>query len=56
MRAAGARTIGQNEASCVVYGMPKAAREFGAVESEMALDRIAGEIMSGRRSRRAAIG
>ncbi|MDB5407200.1 MAG: response regulator receiver modulated CheB methylesterase [Rhodospirillales bacterium] len=56
MRAAGARTIGQNEASCVVYGMPKAARESGAVEVEMALDHIAGEIMSGRRSRRAATG
>jgi two-component system, chemotaxis family, protein-glutamate methylesterase/glutaminase len=54
MRAAGARTIGQNEASCVVYGMPKAARDAGAVEVEMALDRIAGEIMSGRRNRRAA--
>jgi two-component system chemotaxis response regulator CheB len=56
MRAAGARTIGQNEASCVVYGMPKAARDAGGVEVEMALDRIAGEIMSGRRSRRAATG
>jgi two-component system chemotaxis response regulator CheB len=56
MRAAGARTIGQNEASCVVYGMPKMAREAGGVEVEMALDRIAGEIMSGRRSRRAATG
>ena len=25
MRQAGARTVGQNEATCVVYGMPKVA-------------------------------
>ncbi|MEN3953277.1 chemotaxis response regulator protein-glutamate methylesterase [Iodidimonas sp. SYSU 1G8] len=37
MRDAGARTFGQNEASCVVYGMPKAAWELGAVEREMSL-------------------
>ena len=34
MREAGARTIGQNEASCVVYGMPKAANALGATEVE----------------------
>lgn len=32
MRSAGARTIGQDESSCVVYGMPKVAYELGAVE------------------------
>lgn len=32
MRKAGARTIGQDESSCVVYGMPKVAYESGAVE------------------------
>lgn len=32
MRQAGARTIGQSERSCVVYGMPKVAYELGAVE------------------------
>lgn len=37
MRDAGARTLGQNEASCVVYGMPKAAYEIGAVERQMPL-------------------
>lgn len=37
MRDAGARTFGQNEASCVVYGMPLAAREAGAVEQELSL-------------------
>lgn len=37
MRAAGARTYGQNQASCVVYGMPRAAFELGAVERELNL-------------------
>lgn len=32
MRQAGARTIGQDQQSCVVYGMPKVAYELGAVE------------------------
>jgi two-component system chemotaxis response regulator CheB len=41
MRQAGARTIGQDEASCVVYGMPKAALENGAVERQLPLSRIA---------------
>jgi two-component system, chemotaxis family, protein-glutamate methylesterase/glutaminase len=34
MRAAGARTLGQSADSCVVYGMPRAAAELGAVEQE----------------------
>ncbi|MBC7952934.1 MAG: chemotaxis response regulator protein-glutamate methylesterase [Rhodospirillaceae bacterium] len=45
MRKAGAPTIGQDESSCVVYGMPKAARELGAVERELPLSRIAEEIL-----------
>jgi two-component system chemotaxis response regulator CheB len=40
MRQAGARTIGQDESSCVVYGMPKAAFEVGAVERQAPLERI----------------
>lgn len=44
LRQAGARTIGQDEASCVVYGMPKEAMKIGAVEMEMPLSRIAAEI------------
>lgn len=32
MRQAGAKTIGQDESTCVVYGMPKVAYELGAVE------------------------
>lgn len=45
MREAGARTLGQDEASSVVYGMPRAAFELGAVERQLPLARIAGEIL-----------
>jgi two-component system chemotaxis response regulator CheB len=41
MREAGARTLGQDEATCVVYGMPKAAFELGAVERQLPLEKIA---------------
>lgn len=37
MRKAGARTLAQDEASCVVYGMPKAAVEMGAVDQSVSL-------------------
>jgi two-component system chemotaxis response regulator CheB len=45
MRDLGARTFGQDEASCVVYGMPKAAFEAGAVERQMPLSRLAPAIL-----------
>ncbi len=45
MRQAGARTLGQDEASCVVYGMPKAAFEAQAVEKQVRLESIAAEII-----------
>ena len=45
MRRSGARTLGENEASCLVYGMPRAAFELGGVEAEMSLDRLAAEIV-----------
>lgn len=41
MRQAGARTIGQDEATCVVYGMPRVAYELGAVEFQEKLSDIA---------------
>lgn len=41
MRKAGARTIGQDESSCVVYGMPRVAYELGAVEFQEKLTDIA---------------
>lgn len=40
MRQAGAYTIGQNEKSCIVYGMPKKAMEYGAVIKQTALNDI----------------
>ncbi len=46
MREAGARTIGQNEASCVVYGMPKEAFRMGAVEKEVHLEDVAQEVIN----------
>jgi two-component system chemotaxis response regulator CheB len=45
MRQAGARTLAQNEASCVVYGMPKEAVKRGGVEKIVPLGSIAREIM-----------
>ena len=45
VRNAGGRTFGQDEQSCVVYGMPKAARMIGAVCVERPVDRLASEIM-----------
>jgi len=45
MRQAGAHTIAQDEASCVVYGMPKAAVDIGAVEEIVPLTGIAGCIL-----------
>ena len=45
MRNKGARTIGQDEASSVVYGMPKAAFEIGAVQDQLPLQEIAGRIL-----------
>jgi two-component system, chemotaxis family, protein-glutamate methylesterase/glutaminase len=45
MRGAGARTIGQNEKTCVVYGMPRVAHEIGAVEHQLPLSAIGEEIL-----------
>lgn len=45
MRRAGAETIGQDEASCVVYGMPKAASDIGAVGRQAPLGKIADHIL-----------
>lgn len=45
MKKTGAKTIGQSEKSCVVYGMPKVAMECGAVQQQLPLDEIAGAIL-----------
>jgi two-component system chemotaxis response regulator CheB len=41
LRHAGALTIAQDEASSVVFGMPREAIEMGAVDRILALDQIA---------------
>lgn len=46
MRNAGAETVGQDAASCIVYGMPKAAFELGAVERQMPLEKIGPAILN----------
>jgi two-component system chemotaxis response regulator CheB len=45
MRQAGAATIAQDEASCVVFGMPKEAIALGGAERVLHLDHLAREIV-----------
>jgi two-component system chemotaxis response regulator CheB len=45
MREAGARTFGQDERSCLIYGMPRAARLIDAVEAEIPLSRMPGQLL-----------
>lgn len=45
MKSAGSFNIAQDEASCVVFGMPKEAIEAGAIHKVLPLDRIAAELM-----------
>ena len=49
MKAAGARSFAQDEASCVVYGMPMEAVKAGVVDVVLPLDRIAEEIVQALR-------
>lgn len=49
MRQAGAHTLAQDEASCVVFGMPKEAIKRGAVMRQVALGQISAEIVAQRR-------
>ena len=44
MREAGARTLGQDEATSVVYGMPRVAFELGAVERQLPLEKLGSAI------------
>jgi two-component system chemotaxis response regulator CheB len=45
MHDVGALTFGQDEASCVVYGMPKEAMKLGAVSREIPLEQIPAYIL-----------
>ncbi|MFC2420787.1 MAG: CheB methylesterase domain-containing protein, partial [Treponema maltophilum] len=44
LRRAGSRTLGQDAESCVVYGMPRAAFELGAVQKQVPLSKMAAEV------------
>ena len=46
MHDAGAKTIAQDEASCVVFGMPKEAIKLGATDLTLPLDQIPAAIVS----------
>jgi len=47
MRRAGARTIAQDEATCVVYGMPREAVELGAAARILPLNSVAHAMLAG---------
>lgn len=51
MRKQGAYTIGQDEESCVVYGMPRAAYELGAVTVQASCKEISTALLRHLRSR-----
>ena len=44
MRKQGAWTLGQDEKTSIVYGMPRVAYELGAVQKQVSLENMAGEI------------
>jgi len=46
MKNHGAPTIGQNKETSAIYGMPKVAKELGAVQYELPLNKIADKILS----------
>lgn len=51
LKAAGAATFAQNEESCVVYGMPRAAVELGVVDHVLPLNQVATAIIRGVKAR-----
>jgi two-component system chemotaxis response regulator CheB len=50
MRRAGAHTLAQDEASCVVFGMPKEAIARGGAEAVVSLDAVAATLLRLARS------
>jgi two-component system chemotaxis response regulator CheB len=51
MRKAGARTLAQDEETCIVFGMPKVAVELGAADEVLPLSRLAEAALAGARMR-----
>jgi len=52
MRDAGAKTLGQDESTCVVYGMPRVAFEYGAVSRQLPIGEIGPSILQLAEKRR----
>ena len=53
LRRSGAVTLGQNEETSMVYGMPKVAFDIGAVETQHPLSQIGPQMLSSTRGRAA---
>ena len=54
MRDAGCYTVGQSKSSALIYGMPRAAMELGAVEEEVAVEKVAAKLIEALQRRKAA--
>jgi len=50
----GGLTIGQDEATCTVYGMPRACAEVGALTRVVSLLKVPAQIMQATRDRKRA--
>jgi two-component system chemotaxis response regulator CheB len=46
LKKSGAYTLGQNETTCVVYGMPREAFLMGGVDEQVALSDVAGKVLN----------
>lgn len=51
IRKAGGVVLGEAEASCVIYGMPKAAKDAGGIDSEFELSEMAAAIVANLQGR-----
>ena len=56
IRQSGGRTFAQDEASCAVFGMPRAAQELNAAEQMLSLEKIPAVLVAAVLSGRAAAG
>ena len=50
----GGLTIGQDQATCAVYGMPRVCAELGILSRVVPLDQISAQIVNATRKRRRA--
>jgi len=55
MKKAGAETVAQDEASCVVFGMPKEAIACGAVDTILPLSKMPEKILQGESRKRSSL-